>query len=202
MQFSIRSSMTVIAAALLLLVGTQVFYMTVVSPAGPETVLRPITWMVEMAAFTLIAVAALTLSARSPIAPLAWSAICVGALFNIIQVGMGLSMFAPAAAAQEQVPSLFDTILKGAFFLYFAGKALFAMAAIGFGMVLVTDRGGKKLVGALAILAGLAGTILSIIAMPSGLAWMMPAGIAGTLATALLAVAILCLRSRATDIEN
>lgn len=196
MQFTIRSAMTAIASAVLLLVATQVFYMTVVYPAGPETVLRPITWMVEMAAFTLVTVAALVLTARAHFAPLVWAAICIAGLLNIIQVGMGLSMFPPAAGAQKQLPALFETILNGAFFLYFAGKVLFSLAAIALGRVLLAGEGLQKLAGGLAILAGLGGAILGIIAMPTGLGWMMPAGIAGTLASATLAVAILLLRDR------
>lgn len=203
MQFTIRSSMTAIAVAILLLVATQVFYMAVVYPAGPETVLRPITWMVEMAAFTVITIAALVLSARSPHAPLVWAAIAVSGLLNMIQVGIGLAMFPPAASVMEQVPALFDTVLKGAFFLYFTGKLLFGLAAIALGRLLLSGPSAmKRAIGGLAILAGLAATALNILALPTGLDWMMPAGASGTAASALLAVAILLLRDQFAETER
>ena len=195
MHYTIRSSMTAVALAILLLVATQIFYMAVVYPAGPETVLRPITWMVEMAGFTLVTVASLVLMARAPSAPLVWASIAVGGLVNMIQVGMGLAMFPPAAAVMEQTPALFDTVLKGAFFLYFTGKILFSLAAVAMGRALLgLGTGASKALGGVTVLAGVAATILNIIALPTGLDWMMPAGASGTLASALLALAILLLR--------
>lgn len=199
MKFTIRSSMTAIACAMILLVATQIFYMIVVTPAGPDTALRPMTWMIEMAAFTLIAATAMVLAARAGSAPLAWSAISIGGLLNMIQVGMGLAMFPPAAGASEELAALFDTILKGAFFFYFFGKVLFSLAVMTLGSFLLKDKGWRKVVGALAIITGLGGAVLGILAMPTGLDWMMPAGIAGTLASAMLALAILTLRNTVED---
>ncbi len=189
MIFNEQGSARWIAGALLLTVATQLFYITVVSGSDVEA-LRPITWMIEMAAFTLVSVAALALAGRARTANLVWSAIAVSGIFNGIQVAMGLSMFGPAREAAN-VEQLFGAILAGAFFFFFAAKVLLGLAAIAFGLSALRGSGLAKIVGGLAALAGLAAVIVNILAMATGMEYTFPAGATGTAATALLAITIL-----------
>lgn len=188
MTFTIRRGALIVAAALFGTALTQVFYITIVSNSAGET-LRRVTWVTEMALFTIPAIVALVLANRDRVHPLAWAAIAVGGLVNLIQVGMGLAMFGPAREAADD--AVFQSVLQGAFFLYFHGKAMFALAAIGFGVSAFTSGGGlAKGVGAIGILAGIAAAVLCLLGMANGMAWTQPAGAAGTLATALLAILI------------
>ncbi len=188
MTFSVRRGALIVAAALFATALTQVFYITVVSNSEGET-LRRITWVTEMALFSIPAVVALVLAARDRVHPLAWAAIAVGGMVNLIQVGMGLAMFGPAQDAGDL--AVFETVLQGAFFLYFHGKAMFGLAAIGFGLSAMRSGGGlAKALGGLGILAGLAAVLLNLLGMTDGMAWVQQAGAAGTIATALLAILI------------
>lgn len=189
MIFNEQGSARWIAGALLLTVATQLFYITVVSGSDVEA-LRPITWMIEMAAFTLVSVAALALAGRARTANLVWSAIAVSGIFNGIQVAMGLSMFGPAREAAN-VEQLFGAILAGAFFFFFAAKVLLGLAAIALGLAAVKGSGLAKIVGGLTVLAGFASVIVNILAMATGMEYTFPAGATGTAATALLAITIL-----------
>lgn len=189
MTHTIRGLRAAVAFALLASVGTQIFYIAVVSGIEGETVLRPITWVSEMAIFSLAAVAALPLAARSAF-PLAASAIVLASVLNIIQVGIGLSMFAPAREAADA--QVFATILQGAFFFFFQAKAILGLAAIGIGLAAIRGGVPGRIIGALAILAGIAAAILNLLGMAQGIAeWTFPAGAAGTAATALLALGLL-----------
>ncbi|MBB3033043.1 hypothetical protein [Alteriqipengyuania lutimaris] len=188
MKHSIRGLALAVAAALLASVATQVFYITVVSEAAPDTVLRPATWLTEMAIFSLAAAAALPLTARSTF-PLAASAIVLASILNMIQVGIGLSMFGHAQEAGEQV---FAMVLQAAFFIFFQAKALLGLAAIGIGLAACRTGAIGRIVGFPAILAGIAAAIANLLGMAQGMAeWSFPAGAAGTVATAMLAVALL-----------
>ena len=193
MTFTVRGGTIAVSLALLLTVITQLFYVFVVSAAadGGDT-LRRITWTLEIADYTLIAAAALALAAHDRTMPLVWSLIALSGIVNLIQVAMGLAMFGPAQEATEQVPQLFGSILAGAFFLYFHGKALLALAAVAVGLaVLARDGAVAKALGGLTLLAGVAAAGLNGVALAAGMDWTYPAGASGTLATALLAVSLM-----------
>ncbi|WBY15609.1 hypothetical protein PF049_08300 [Erythrobacteraceae bacterium WH01K] len=114
MIFTIRSAALIVAAALFAAVLSKAFYITVVSNTEGET-LRRITWMTEMALFTIPATVGIVLAAKDRAHPLAWAAIAVGGMVNLIQVAMGLAMFGPAREAADA--AVFQTVLQGAFFL-------------------------------------------------------------------------------------
>ena len=180
-----------LAALLLITVASQVFYITVVSGSDNE-MLRPITWFTELFAFSASVVFAHALSARRPLQAVVWSIIALAGLLNVIQVAMGLSMFAPAMDAQEALPQLFAAILAGAFFFYFLAKLLLAAAAIMLGIGALNAPGAiEKGAGALAALGGIAGVVFSFLAMTDSESWTFAAGAAGTAATALLALVLL-----------
>jgi hypothetical protein len=192
MTFTPRSAATVVAIALLATVATQLFYIGVVSPAD-DALLRKGTWVTEMALYSVITVAALALIARATM-PLVWSAIAVAGLVNVIQVGMGLAEFGPAGEAGD--PKVFATVLGGAFFLYFHGKAMIGMAAVGAGLAAWQQSNAMaKALGAAGLIAGMVAAGLNLLGMANGMDMVFAAGAAGTAATALFALTILFLRS-------
>ncbi len=92
------------AAVLLVTVASQIFYITVVTGSDNEA-LRPLTWFTELFAFAISAIFAHALAARRPGEAVVWSTIAFAGVLNVLQVGMGLSMFAPAMEAGESVPA-------------------------------------------------------------------------------------------------
>ncbi|MBX7493432.1 thiamine biosynthesis protein ThiC [Qipengyuania sp. 1NDW9] len=180
-----------LAAVLLVTVASQIFYIAVVSGSENE-MLRPLTWFTELFAFSISAIFAHALAVRRPVEAALWSTIALAGVLNVIQVGMGLSMFAPAMEAREAVPQLFAAILSGAFFFYFLAKLLLGGAALVLGFSALSAEGAlAKGAGGLAALAGLAAIGLSLAAMVDSESWTFPAGAAGTAVTALLALVLL-----------
>ena len=193
MTFSIRGAAIAVSLALLGTVATQLFYVGVISGLEDGTLLRKITWTTEMALFSLVAVAALPLASRST-APLVWAAIAISGLMNVIQVGIGLSEFAPAQESADK--AVFQSVLQGAFFLYFHAKALIGLAAVGLGIAAFQRGGLGKVLGGLSILAGLAAAVLGLLGMANGMALTFAAGAVGTAATALFALTVLLVEKR------
>lgn len=186
-----RGLLRTLATALLLTVASQIFYILVVSEAGPETVLRPITWFAELFAFTAVSLSGLALAIRRPDQAILWSIIGFSGALNVLQVAIGLSMFAPAMEARESVPQLFDTVLAGAFFLYFMAKLLLGLAGLLLGVTAVRDAVGLgKAQGGLAAIVGLAAMVLNLLGMVDAKTWTFAAGAAGTAITALLGLII------------
>ena len=192
MMFSHRAPLRMLAFALLLTVASQLFYITVVSEAGSDTVLRPITWFTELFAFLAVAVAGLTLAICKPQQGMIWPLVALSGVFNVLQVAIGLSMFGPALEGGEAEPQLFATVLAGAFFLYFLAKLMLGGVGIVLGAAAIRlPTLVAKVVGGLTLLSGLAALILNFLAMIDSKAWMFAAGASGTAATALLAILLL-----------
>lgn len=191
-----RPAIGLVACALLLTVATQVFYVAVVANAGADTLLRPLTWFIELAAFLMVAVLGHTLAARQPAAATLWTAVAVSGLLNLLQVAIGLSMFNPAMEAGEGQEQLFATVLAGAFFLYFLAKLVLGLAAVALGASgWQQGNGAARLLGAVGVLGGLAAGVLNALAMIDSETWMFAAGAAGTLATALVGAMLLTMRT-------
>ena len=195
-----RGLLLTLAFALLLTVASQIFYIAVVSDAGPETVLRPITWFTEIFAFTAVTLTGLALAVRQREQAILWSIIAFSGALNVLQVAIGLSMFAPAMEARDSVPALFDTVLAGAFFFYFMAKLLLGSAGLVLGIAAVRSVAGPgKALGGLAAIAGLAAVVLSFLGMVDAKSWTFAAGAAGTAITALLGLIILRLPDGAPE---
>lgn len=176
-----RAPVRLLSIALLITVASQLFYITVVPAAGPETVLRPAIWFGELFAFLSIALAAFTLAIRRPDQAVLWVTLAIAGILNVLQVAVGLTMFGPAS---EGEPQLIATVLAGAFFLSFLAKFLLAGTGIAFGLI-------AKGLGGLTIIAGPAAAALNLLAMIESKAWMAAAGASGTAATGLLAILLL-----------
>ncbi len=202
MSAVVSRSATLIASMLLISVLTQILY--VAGLGEPDSfaqpwadIVRPSIWMAELAAFSLITVAAIVVSARSDVMPAAWVAIALFGLFNMVQVSLGLSMFGPLSDAGEAIAPVFGAVLAGAFFFYFLAKALIGIAGIGFGIALLgMPVKLAKPIGILAILTGLIALAVNIFALPQAMTHMQLAGATGTLAALFTAIAIFLLSRR------
>ena len=186
----LRSHRAELGLALLVTVATQIFYITVISGGENVDGLRMIVWTLEAITFSVIAMTALVLSGNAAFSRAAFAAIAIGAVTNIIQVGMGLAEFGPAREAADE--AVFGTVIAGAFFLYFHGKAMFGLAAILISLALFARLGGiAKILAGLTGLAGLIAAIINVLGMAQGMEFVQIAGATGTLSTALLGVLLL-----------
>lgn len=182
-------SVKTVAASLLLTVILQIAYLAALADVGivEGWPLRSAIWTIELLLFSIIAVTAFVALIRANQMQLAWSAIAMFGLVNVIQAGIGLSMFLPATEAGDDFAPLMETVLAGAFVFYFLAKVLIGFATISFGLLLLKGQTGlSKAVGAISSLAGLAALGLNIAALPTALTLVIPAGASGTLATLLL----------------
>ncbi len=186
MPVSAKGEQGALIVALLSIVATQIIYFAL-SHAGAD-INRTILWGLEAVLFGLIAVVALSLVGRAAV-PLAMSAIALGGVLNIVQLGMGLAMFGPLSEGGDALAPAFKAVLGGAFFLYFAGKAMFGFAAAA--LAFAAYGAGGPMHKGLAVLAGLAGLAalaVNAVAMATGMDLAIPAGATGTVATVLLAL--------------
>mgnify|MGYP003678207646 CR=1 FL=1 len=115
-----------ISIMLLLTVATQLLYLTTLSGVGivDGWPLRSTIWTTELLLFTGITIASLVGLARSSDMQWGWAALLVSGLTNMIQSGIGLSMFLPAAKAGAEFSPLMGTLLAGSFLFYNLAKAV------------------------------------------------------------------------------
>ncbi|MDA7787978.1 hypothetical protein N8940_01960 [Sphingomonadaceae bacterium] len=174
------------AIALVVVALTQVAYITLKG----DTITGTMIWTVEAFAFLAIAVLPLTVIGRST-APLAWGALSLFGVFNVVQAGMGLTMFAPLDNAGEAMAAAKAAVLAFAFFMYFSGKMMLGLAAIIIGLGLFKTGGGlAKAVGGLAAVAGLAAFLGNGAGIIHGIEAVRIAGATGTVAALFAAIAI------------
>ncbi|MEM8549090.1 MAG: thiamine biosynthesis protein ThiC, partial [Pseudomonadota bacterium] len=128
---------------------------------------------------------------------LAWSAIAASAGLNVVQVGVGLTMFGPffevAGAAETMAPAA-TAVVAFSFMVYNAAKVLLALALIVFALSKLNSgsRGLGGVSAAVAFLALVANT--ASMAMGRDVFGELPlAGASGVLATLLLAVSVMSL---------
>lgn len=200
MDINTRRTGALIMAALLITVITQLVYVKWLGGVGiiEGWPLRSALWSIELFAFTVIAVASLALLVRDTGRAFIWSALAISGMLNIIQAGIGLSMFMPMTEAGEQFAPMMGVIVGGAFLFYFLAKVLLGLAAIGLGFILFSSGGGAgKIVGALSIIAGLAAAAVNMVAIPQGMMLVFEAGAAGTAAALITALAIWMVTRRA-----
>lgn len=189
MDFTARRSAQIVIVALFSVVITQIIYVALMS-AGAD-INRMIIWTTEAVLFLAMSLFGLTLLVQSKSHRAVWTAIALGGIFNVIQVGMGLAMFGPLEEAGEAMAPAFKAILAGAFFAFFVGKFLFGFAATLTGATLLRSGAGvAKGVGGLAVLTGLAAMATNVGAMAVGMDMVQSAGAAGTAATLFLGLAL------------
>ena len=187
------------ATALILLVAatTQAVYTGLyVAEITPP---RQLLWGGEAFLFALLAAFAGAALAQARSLHLGWSAILAAAILNVVQVGVGLTMFGPFREVAEAVPEtapLAGSIVAFSFMVYNAAKALLALAAIVFGLARL--GAGAKALGGLSVAIGAIAFVSNTASMALGRDFTeLPiAGGSGVLATVLLAVCLLGTKDR------
>lgn len=113
------------------IVLTQIVY--VAKSALKIEIASAAIWSVEALLFLAIAVIGLV-AALQKSRLLACTCIAIAGMVNVLQVGMGLTMFGPLFDAGEPLIPVYESVVAMAFFLFFSGKLLFGCAAIVVGM--------------------------------------------------------------------
>lgn len=206
MDIARNRAVTTVSIALIATVVLQIVYMAFLGGPKPEEAGAALTnadviryfderggvittvWLIEALAFMAIALGSFVALARGAALPLAWAALGLFGVFNLVQIGMGLAMFEPAARAGGDDSSVFFLFVSGAFFFFYLAKAFLGIAAVTFAIRLVASRaGGMKVLGAITAVAGIAALGLNIAAMAMGNPVLFLAGAAGTVAALLTA---------------
>ncbi|MEM9086868.1 MAG: thiamine biosynthesis protein ThiC [Pseudomonadota bacterium] len=191
MDFTFKRNANIVAALLLIAAITQAVYTAFY--AAEMVPPRQLLWGAEGLLFTLLAAFAGAALAQARNLHLVWSAITAAAVLNVVQVGVGLTMFGPFREAATAVPDMApaaSAIVAFSFMVYNAAKVLLALALIGVGLSRGKALGGiSALIGAVAFVSN----ALSM-ALGRGFSGELPiAGGSGVLATILLAVCLFSL---------
>lgn len=198
MDFTLKQTVRTIAALLIAAAVTQSVYTAYyVAEMTPP---RQLLWGLEGLLFVLLAAFAGSALAQTKSLTLGFSAIAFASALNVVQVGVGLTMFGPffeAAGANEALGPVADSVLAFSFMVYNAAKILLGLAAIVFGMA--KANAGSKALGGLTVIVGGIAMLSNSLSMAIGRDFMgeIPlAGGSGVLATLLLA---LCLSAAVKD---
>ncbi len=182
-----------ISIMLLLTVASQLLYMATLSGVGiiEGWPLRSTIWTTELMLFTGIALASLIGLVRSPDMQWGWSALVLAGLINMVQSGIGLSMFLPATTAGTDFAPLMGTVVAGSFLFYFLAKAILGLAALSFGLSLFRkDKTIGRVLGLVSMIAGVIAIGMNIAAVRLGLGAVPLAGASGAIATFFAGCAI------------
>lgn len=193
MDFDFRRSASITAFILLVAAVTQGVY-TAMYIAEME-VPRRLLWGGEAVLFTLLAAFAGSALAQTRRQQLVFSAITAAAVLNVVQVGVGLTMFGPFRAVAEAAPEtapLAGSIVAFSFMVYNAAKVLLALALIVAGLDKLAS--GARALGAASAIIGVVALVSNALSTALGRDFSgdLPiAGGSGVLATVLLAVCLL-----------
>lgn len=193
MELTRHRTTQAIAALLVIAVITQSIY-TALYAAGLD-VPRQLLWGIEGVLWPLLAAlaAAVMVDARAGLR-LALGAIAVGAVLNLVQVGVGLTLFFPFSAAAKADPALgplAGAVVAFAFVVYNAAKLLIGWAALLTGLARL--RQGARLLGGATAITGAVAMLANGLAIAAGrevLGQIPLAGGSGVLATLLLALCL------------
>ena len=192
MEFTLKRTVQVVAALLILAAITQAAYTALY--LAEIDVPRQLMWGSEGLIFVLLAAFAGSALADSDRYSLGFSAIAFSAALNVVQVGVGLTMFGPfgeAAGAVEGVAPAASGVVAFSFMVYNAAKILLGLAAVVFGMAKL--NAGSKALGGVTALVGVVAMIANTASMAMGrtvFGELPLAGGSGVLATVLLALCL------------
>lgn len=192
MEITFDRTVKITAALLLLAAITQAIYTALY--VAEADVPRQLLWGLEGIIFTVMAAFAGSAMLQAKSAHLAWSAIAFAAVLNVVQVGVGLTMFGPffeAAGEVEALAPAAGAVVAFSFMVYNAAKVLIAMAAFVFGMAKLSA--GSKLLGGVTAAVGVVAMVSNALSLAMGRDFMgeLPlAGGSGVAATVLLAVCL------------
>lgn len=189
MNFDTSHAAKLIAAALVVTAITQLVYV-ILGGGGNSHIAYPI-WRIETLSALVVALFSFIIVKRNA---LVGGCLAVSGIFNVIQTGLGLTMFYQLGYGGEAPPNpVFFPVLRMSFFLYFAAKTALGVAAIMLGTELwQTHAGGVwRVFGLLVGLAGLGALLLNAAAMLLGLGVVPFAGAVGVVAAVLTALALI-----------
>ncbi|MEM6857990.1 MAG: thiamine biosynthesis protein ThiC [Pseudomonadota bacterium] len=195
MEFTFKRTTGIVAALLLIAAITQAIYTGLY--IAKMDVPRQLLWGSEGVLFTILAAFAGSALAQAKRFHLALAAITAAAILNVVQVGVGLTLFGPFREAASAVPEMAPAasgIVAFSFMVYNAAKVLLALALLAVGLVKLEE--GGKLLGGASVLTALVAVVSNAVVM-YGLQYsitseggFMPAGGSGVVATVLLAVCL------------
>ena len=192
MDVSRQHSIRMTAVLLAVLAATQILH-TALYIAKVE-IPRQTIWGLEGVLFALLAAFAGAAMLQSRRWQLAWAAIAASAVLNVVQVGVGVTLFVPfreAAQELDAVGPLATAVVAFSFFVYNAAKLLLGMAAWLVGRAVRNQ--GDTVLGTLSLIIGIAAMAANAALMIIGREGWMPspvAGASGVLATLLLALCL------------
>ncbi|MEM1403203.1 MAG: thiamine biosynthesis protein ThiC [Pseudomonadota bacterium] len=196
MEFNFNRNAQITGILLLIAAITQAIYTALyVSEAD---VPRQLLWGAEGILFTLMAAFAGAALAQSQRHQLAWAAITAASVLNVVQVGVGLTMFGPFFEAAGNVDGIMPTarsVVAFSFMVYNAAKVLLALAVLVIGLEI--SGAGSALLGRASALVGLIALVSNAASMGAGrdvFGELPLAGGSGVIATILLGICILTLR--------
>ena len=181
-------AMLLLAAAITQSVYTALYIFEMSPP-------RQLLWGLESALFVLLAAVAGSALTRAEQLTLGFSAVACSALLNIVQVGVGLTLFGPFGDAASQMNELAPTagaVVAFSFMIYNAAKVLLGLASLVFGMAIV--KSGAVAIGYVTAVLGVVAVITNTASMALGrdVFGQLPlAGASGVLTTIFLAICLL-----------
>jgi len=194
MEFSKNQNIRILATLLILIVISQAIYTALYVAA--KDVPRLWLWGIEGLLFVIIMAIAGSALVQAKQYTLGFSAIFASAILNLIQVGIGLTQFVPfreVATNVEAIAPAASSVVALSFFIYNAAKILLGIGALVFGSAI--SQNGSKLLGRITMLAGVAAIVTNAIVMMFGRMQAIPSGAIGVVATLLLAICLLKLKS-------
>ena len=199
MELTQVKTIKVMAALLLLSAITQPIY-TALFLGAPDVSSRNVIWGLEGLLFVFLVAFAGSALVMAKRYTLGFSAIAFSAVLNVIQVGVGYTLFKPFGQAAQSNAELgavsFSVVLFG-FFIYNAAKILLGMAAVVFGMA--TSNQGRKALGGITTIVGAVAIIANAIVLMLGIKGVFPSPIAGGSGVAATLLLALCLFSLNKD---
>ena len=193
MKFTNTQTIQIASYLLLASAVTQALFTTLYM--AEINVSEQLLWGLEGVLFTVLAAFAGAAMVQSKNYHVAWSAIAFSAVFNVMQVSIGLTMFGPFGEASGQLEALEPTagaVVAFSFMVYYAAKLLLGFAALIFGSAQMA--GGAKALGGVTAVVGVVAMLANTVLIVFGRDAFLPspvAGGSGVLATLLLALCLM-----------
>ena len=154
MELTQVKTIKIVAALLLLSAITQPIY-TALFLGAPDVASRQALWGLEGLVFVFLVAFAGSALVMAKRYTLGFSAIAFAAILNVVQVGVGYTLFKPfgeAAQANAELGAVSFAVVLFGFFIYNAAKILLGLAAVVF--CIANSNQGRKVLGGLTAIVG------------------------------------------------